>query len=713
MIVRRITLVLLFFFVLNTVNAQKWGDYTFYSVQNTNAAYLLDTNNVVYKTWTFSSAPTGYSSYLIPGGTMYRSVKYTPNSFQGGGQTGKIQKIAYDGTVLWNFVYSTTAYSAHHDFCVLPNGNVLLIAYESKSAAEVSAAGGNSSIIMWPEKIVEVKPTGLTTGDVVWEWHVWDHLVQNVNAAKANYQTSIVEHPELLNINYKQSKDWIHMNGIDYNPMLDQIVVSSHNLNEWWIIDHSTTTAEAAGHIGGNAGKGGDFLYRWGNPAAYGASGTAILNVTHDAHWIPEGVPNAGRLVGYNNRGVSNNASAVDQIEVPRVDYNYTKNGTAAYLPSTYASRHACNGYSSNMSNSLQLPNGNTFVCMATSGYMYEVNPAGSIIWSKTATGTVAQAQRYSACYINNPAPAIPSISALGAVLECTDAATYQWYRNGNLIEGATNKNYTPLQSGIYVVRVTDLVSCVYSYSPGYKFTSTTAFAIGLNTTKASICIGDSTNINAEVINASDTTVYTWTSNPAGFSSNNKNIKVSPSVNTTYILSASDSNRTAIDSIKVTVNALPAKPNVSLLNDSTLSSSDASKYQWYLNEQAIIGATSKTYKPISSGSYKVQTTNANDCISELSDAFQFTIVVQGLSLEQQNRLMQLYPNPSSGIVIIKGEILNHHQYTLTVFDTYGKLLESFVNPSQLDLRNYASGMYYIQYIGQDGISLRKKLILTK
>jgi len=36
-------------------NAQQWGLYTLYSVTGTNKAYLIDTNNNVYKTWTFAS----------------------------------------------------------------------------------------------------------------------------------------------------------------------------------------------------------------------------------------------------------------------------------------------------------------------------------------------------------------------------------------------------------------------------------------------------------------------------------------------------------------------------------------------------------------------------------------------------------------------------------------------------------------------------------
>ncbi len=452
-------------------NGQQWGNYTLYSVSNSTAAYLIDTNSTVFNTWTFgSNARTGYSSYLLPGGDLVRTVSRSGNSFNGGGMTGQFQKYDFAGNLTWDFVYSTSTYCMHHDICPLPNGNVLLIVYESKTAAEATAAGCSSNIIVWSEKIVEVEQTGPTTGNIVWEWHLWDHLVQNVDPTKANYQTSIIDHPELLNINYQIQRDWIHMNGIDYNPMLDQIVLSSHNLDQWFVIDHSTTTAEAATHLGGNAGKGGDFLYRYGNPDSYDAAGSTVLNVTHDAHWIPEGTPNAGYIVGFNNRGVSNNQSSVDQIIPPLNVYNYDITPGQAYLPLTYDLRHACNGYSSNMGNSQQLPNGNMLVCMATSGLIYETDPAGTTIWSKTASGSVAQAFRYDECYVLNPAPAIPTVSQVVDTLISTSATTYQWYFNGQQIPGATEQTYLPTQEGIYLVRITDVNGCVSQYSLGFDF---------------------------------------------------------------------------------------------------------------------------------------------------------------------------------------------------------------------------------------------------
>ena len=56
--------------------------------------------------------------------------------------------------------------------------------------------------------------------------------------------------------------DWLHANAVAYNADLDQVLVNSPELNEFWIIDHSTSSAEAAGHNGGRYGKGGDILYR-------------------------------------------------------------------------------------------------------------------------------------------------------------------------------------------------------------------------------------------------------------------------------------------------------------------------------------------------------------------------------------------------------------------------------------------------------------------
>jgi hypothetical protein len=382
--------------------------------------------------------------------------------------TGAVQKVDWNGNVLWDFVHSSSSYCLHHDICPLPNGNVLMISYEVKTAAQATQAGCSLNTVIWSEKIIEVQPTGATTGNIVWEWHAWDHLSQDVNAAKDNYVTSISDHPELLNINYKTTKDWLHMNGLDYNAALDQIVFSCHNMNEVYVIDHSTTTAEAAGHSGGNSGKGGDILYRWGNPTAYGVSATANFNVVHDAHFVPANCPKAGYIVAFNNKGGSGSKSCIDFINPPYDGYNYLHTPGTSYAPSSYEWRHTYSGMASqNLGNSQQLPNGNTLICIATSGYLYEIDSNQNVVWSKAIGGTIAQAFRYTSCYVNGTATT-PTITLNGNTLLSSPAAAYQWYVDNTLISGATSQSYIPTQSGSYQVQITDTAGCISGFSAAF-----------------------------------------------------------------------------------------------------------------------------------------------------------------------------------------------------------------------------------------------------
>ena len=447
--------------------SQQWGLYTLYAPMNSTQTFLVDTLGATYKTWTStSSQKTGFSVYLIPGDTLVRPVSKSGNSFSGGAITGEVQKVTWDGTVVWDYTHSTSAYCLHHDIHPMPNGNVLMTAYESKSATEATNAGCSQSMTIWSEKLIEVQPTGPTTGTIVWEWHLWDHLCQNYNSSKPNYVTSISQHPELMNINYNTSRDWIHMNGIDYNEILDQITYSSRSMNEIYVIDHSTTTAEAASHSGGNSGHGGDFLYRWGNPAAYGVTGTAAnWDVVHDAHWISSDNPDyPDYLCGFNNggTGASGAKSTVDIILPPYDGANYSYTTGQAMLPATYAHRYTSTLTSNSNGASQQLPNGNMIICISTSGYIYEITPNGTNIWDKTITGQPANALRYDKCYVRGPmASAAISLgticegdqitlnSSAVSVTETSPTYTYNWTSTATGFT-STSQNPTDNPSIIY-----------------------------------------------------------------------------------------------------------------------------------------------------------------------------------------------------------------------------------------------------------------------
>tara|TARA_R110000850_G_scaffold18580_4_gene56966 strand:+ start:100263 stop:101507 length:1245 start_codon:yes stop_codon:yes gene_type:complete len=283
--------------------------------------------------------------------------------------------------------------------------------WESKTNTEAIAKGRNPSLVtstIWSEKIIEIQPTGLTSGTIVWEWKLWDHLVQDFDNSKPNFN-SINTNPQLVNINYNASsnatigQDWIHFNSIDYNATLDQILVSSHSFDEVWIIDHSTTTAQAASHVGGNSGKGGDILYRWGNPRAYnnGTVSDQKLFGQHDATWIENGLPFANQIMIFNNGNgrTGGNYSTVEIINTPVNGFNYTS--TLPYLPNTtswnYNAGNPNSLYAQNISSSQQLSNGNVLYCDGPNGAFTEINSSGTKVWNYvnpiTNTGITTQGQ--------------------------------------------------------------------------------------------------------------------------------------------------------------------------------------------------------------------------------------------------------------------------------------------------------------------------------
>jgi hypothetical protein len=362
--------------------------------------YLIDKDGQVVHTWTSELGVSG-GMYLRDNGNLFRSGRDAAAPvFAGGGQGGALQEFS---------------------FALLPNGNILGIAWESKTVEEAIALGRDPEEIpeagMWPDWIYELKPVGSNDAELVWEWHLWDHVVQDFDETKDNYGV-VADHPELLDINaghlpepitqeeLDQRKaadllstnntvqnwgaDMYHMNAINYNAELDQIAFSLPGVDEIMIIDHSTTTEEAAGHSGGRWGKGGDILYRWGNPANYGRGDESDrrLGGQHDVRWIPAGSPGAGNLTIYNNeaQGVGPAKSAVIELQTPLTDNGYVLDGSSAFAPAEpvwqYMAEDPMEFFSPFISGADRLPNGNTIVAEGAAGRYFEVDPDGNVVWN-------------------------------------------------------------------------------------------------------------------------------------------------------------------------------------------------------------------------------------------------------------------------------------------------------------------------------------------
>ena len=373
---------------------EAFGGYVLFGPSASTNTYLIDHHGRLIQRWT-SLYPAGLASYLLDDGHLLRCAQV--GTVWAGGSGGRIEEFNWEGDLVWSYSYASSTVRQHHDAIKLPNGNILMVAWESISFAQALAAGRKGSLSsfgVWADHLVEVQPTGGTNGTIVWEWHTWDHLIQDYDPTKANYGV-VADHPELVDVNYPDNpfRDWQHSNAVDYNAELDQILLCVHDFGEIWVIDHSTTPAEAAGHTGGRSGKGGDLLYRWGNPQAYraGSVNDQILFGHHDAQWIP----GQNRILIFNNGLDRPGGEYSNIVEIePPVDAmgNYAGQPGAAYGPAEPAWEYYASPresfYSRNVSGAKRLPNGNTLICEGAKGVIFEVTDAGSIVWRYLAPVT-------------------------------------------------------------------------------------------------------------------------------------------------------------------------------------------------------------------------------------------------------------------------------------------------------------------------------------
>jgi hypothetical protein len=358
--------------------------------------YLINNCGEVINQWT-SAYPSGHAVYLLEDGSLIRAGRIGNTSISIGGAGGIIEKYDWDGNLTWSYTISSSTALQHHDIYPLPNGNILVLVLTVMSNSEAIQAGRDPNLLpdstLNNEQIIEIEPIGVDQANIVWEWNVKDHLIQDFDASKSNFGV-VEDNPQLLDINFLNglggNTNWLHMNSIQYNENLDQIVMSSRHLSEVYIIDHSTTTSEASGNTGGTYGRGGDFLYRWGNPQAYrqGTQNDQVLFGQHYPHWIPDGLPNAGKLIVYNNGFLRTPSFSEVFILTPPTSapgvYEYTPN--SAYGPTstdyTYTNPNdPTNFFSRILSGAQMLPNGNILICDGDSGYFFEIDSNENIVW--------------------------------------------------------------------------------------------------------------------------------------------------------------------------------------------------------------------------------------------------------------------------------------------------------------------------------------------
>ena len=368
---------------------------------NSNRAFLIDKNANLLFEWPLGNN-IGNDVFLLPDNRLLAILEADTPLITYGGKGGKIQFINRDGSIDWNFEYSTEDYITHHDVELLPNGNVIALVWERMPVQEAIENGSVHNRDLYTEAIIEIDPK---TDQIVWEWHSWDHLVQDYDDTRENFGI-ISDNPQLINLNYvteQKDGDIMHANGISYDENKDLIFISINFYHEVWVIDHSTNTLEAASHTGGNYKKGGDLVYRFGNPSAYNNTmGERLFNNNHFPNLLDTGISGQRNMLIYVNKMDNSEQSIVYEFKLPN---EYTLEPNKNNEPEVVWSFTDPELFAPKVSGAVKLPNGNRLITEGDFGF-WEVTEDGEVVWKLKARGFFWRAYHYD--------KDAPEIEALG-----------------------------------------------------------------------------------------------------------------------------------------------------------------------------------------------------------------------------------------------------------------------------------------------------------
>ena len=363
--------------------SDSFNGYTLFAPVSNETTYLINNCGYEINSWE-STHKAGMMAYLLEDGCIMRSGRSSSKVFQGGGIGGIIEKFSWSGELLWTFTMANDSVHLHHDIEVLPNGNVLAIAWKMNSAEDAISKGrdpNKTGTSVWSTLIVEIEPLYPQGGHIVWSWDAWDHLVQDFDPSLPFFGHPR-DFPGKIDVNYEAfggssyaARDWLHANSLDYNPLSNEIMISVRGFSELWIIDRESSS---------------DLKYRWGNPRAYGRGmeEDQVLFQQHNCHWIKPGLPGEGNVLIYNNGNhrPEGDYSSVEQVKLPHVvNGEYPISSDAPYGPENVEWRYPetwdSEFFSQNVSGAQRLPNGNTLICEGASGHLFEINDMDEIVW--------------------------------------------------------------------------------------------------------------------------------------------------------------------------------------------------------------------------------------------------------------------------------------------------------------------------------------------
>ncbi len=286
------------------------------------------------------------------------------------------------------------------------------------------------------------------------------------------------------------------------------------------------------------------------------------------------------------------------------------------------------------------------------------------------------------------------------AQLQATGGSTYQWLPTTGLSNpNIANPVASPGTSTLYTVIATSAQGC--TASDAMQVTVVPAPTIDLSVTDPVLCGNDTLTITA-----TGADLYTWSPNLFISSASGSTVEVWPPSNFTWTVTGNTSiGCTGQTTVSVTVSAAPATPVISWAN-MVLSSTSGPNYQWYLDGEAIAGATAQTWTPTVNGTYTVVVSNANGCSATSSTYFFGSTGVNTLAGES----ITLHPQPADEVLFVSGVTPGT---TYRMFDAQGrKVAEGVMQqaPFAITTAHLVPGMHVLDLTTEQGIVRRSVVV---
>lgn len=318
----------------------------------------------------------------------------------------------------------------------------------------------------------------------------------------------------------------------------------------------------------------------------------------------------------------------------------------------------------------------------------------------------------------SNPTCAGRNVTFTATPVNGGTAPTYQWYVNGSVVTGATGVNFSTNVLGngdsVYVI-MTSNFSCAASPTakspaiymtviPTVTPTVTKAITAGTNPG----CIGDAVTFTATTTNAGTTPTYRWyyNGNPIPFATTAtytvtgntgdqiwvRIIGANPAASC-YTRDSAWSDTTVLDR-----RVRPNLPVISFIGHQLIS--DSANVQWWGPAGLIPGATGPVYTPTVQGDYYAVIVSPL-CGTGVSNVLTVSpLTVGGYNMSG----MQLYPNPTTGLITITWKAVTTTRFT--VYTATGKALihdvATLSTRKVLDLSALPSGSYFIVMQDESG-----------